>query len=414
MRTPGWRHPHGPGALSTQVPFCLEDATAPSMYIGVRRFCQDPVKAESGEAADYNRRRAPTGRPPGSPYRFIMKLWVGVALRLAWAQALCLPGATIRVAPTTGNTEAMGNHPHSHILGIDGGGTRTTAWLADARGRVLARSVSGPSNPLKVGFEAAQRELLKAARRAAREAELVDVPLQAVCVGLAGVARPAVHRRMSLWLRRAIPARAHLLTSDAAIGLQAALGTEPGIIVISGTGSIGYGRDAHDRADRSGGWGSLFDDVGSGYDIGRKAIVAALHAYDGRGPNTLLGSEICKALHLKDITWIVHKRLAPNQIAGLFPLVIQAARHRDAVARRLLGEAGRDLAELALALIGRFHWQRQRVPVVLAGGVFQASRQVRLSFADYVKQRAPLASFKLLRRPAVEGALMLARELANR
>jgi len=183
--------------------------------------------------------------------------------------------------------------------------------------------------------------------------------------------------------------------------------------VISGTGSIGYGRDARDRAMRSGGWGSLFDDAGSGYDIGRQAIVAALQAHDGRGPGTRLGPEICRALRLKDITGIVLKPLAPHQIAALFPLVLEAARHRDAVAGRLLDDAGRDLAELALALIRRFHWRQRRVPVVLAGGVFQASRRVRLSFERHVSERAPLAVFTRLRRPAVEGALMLARKLAE-
>ena len=307
----------------------------------------------------------------------------------------------------------MGNVPRFGILGIDGGGTRTTAWLADARGRVLARSVSGPSNPLKVGLEAAERELLLAARRAVRQAKLLREPLQAVCVGLAGVDRPVVRQRMSRWLRRAIPARAHFLTSDAAIALQAAIGDGPGIMVISGTGSIGYGRDARDRAQRSGGWGSLFDDAGSGYDIGRKAIVAALQAYDGRGPSTRLGSDICRSLRLQDITWIVLKPLAPHQIAALFPLVLEAARCRDPVARRLLDEAGHDLADLAMALIRRLQWRQRPVPVVLAGGVFQASPRVRLSFKRHVKQRVPLARFTLLRRPAVEGALRLARKLAE-
>ena len=305
----------------------------------------------------------------------------------------------------------MANDPRSAILGIDGGGTRTTAWLADAHGRVLGRSVAGPSNPVKVGIEAAERELLLATRRAARDARLAGGPLKVVCVGLAGVDRPAVYRGLSRWLRRAIPAGNHLLTSDAAIALQAAIGARPGILVISGTGSIAYGHDATGQAARCGGWGSLFDDGGSGYDIGRKAIIAALQAHDGRGRGTRLGAEICRTLRLKDITWIVLKPLAPHQIAALFPLVLEAARQRDAVARRLLDEAGRDLAELALALIRRFGWQRQAVAVVQAGGVFQASRRVRLSFELHVSKCAPLARFTTLQRPAVEGALMLAREL---
>jgi len=86
---------------------------------------------------------------------------------------------------------------------------------------------------------------------------------------------------------------------------------------------------------------------------------------------------------------------------------------RVAGTAELLDEAARDLAELALALIRRFRWRRRRVPVVTAGGVFQASRRVRQGFERRVRQRAPLAEFTLLRRPAVEGALMLARKLAQ-
>jgi N-acetylglucosamine kinase-like BadF-type ATPase len=297
-------------------------------------------------------------------------------------------------------------------LGVDGGGTRTTAWLADGRGRVLARAVSGPSNPLKVGFEAAERELLRAAQRALHRGRQERASLEAVCVGLAGVDRPLAHQRLSRWLCRAIPARAHLLTSDAAIALQAAIGDEPGIMVISGTGSIGYGRDARGSVMRSGGWGSLFDDAGSGYDIGRRAIAAALQAYDGRGPRTSLGAAICRALRLKDITRVVPKPLEPDGIAALFPLVLEAARRRDAVARRLLDDAGRDAAALALALLRRFGWMHQAVPVVLAGGVFQASRRVRVSFRRHLNRLAPRARIAMLRRPAVEGALLLARKLA--
>ena len=100
------------------------------------------------------------------------------------------------------------------LLGIDGGGTRTTAWLADEDGLVLARAEAGPSNPLKVGFAASQRALLCAARDCFRQARLKARSLEAVCVGLGGVGQPVVHRRMLAWLRRALPARHHLLTTD--------------------------------------------------------------------------------------------------------------------------------------------------------------------------------------------------------
>lgn len=302
----------------------------------------------------------------------------------------------------------------AYFLGIDGGGTRTTAWLADERERVLARATSGPSNPLKVGFDACQLEILRAAR-AAVGAGLRPAPtrLDAVVLGLAGTDRPPVHRKLLAWLRRNIPARHHLLTSDAAIALRAAIGASPGIIVISGTGSIAFARNDRGRVLRSGGWGTLYDDAGSGYDLGRRAIAAALFDYDGRGPRTQLLARIRTALELDDITQVVLQPLTPQEIAALFPLVLEAARRRDYAAQRLCAQAGRDLAELALALIRRLGWSRRIVPVVCAGGVFRSSPAIRRSFSSQLRRSAPNARTLLLRRPPVEGALALARDLAR-
>lgn len=300
-----------------------------------------------------------------------------------------------------------------HYLGIDGGGTRTTAWLTDERKRVLGRSVAGASNPLKVGFAAAKREVLRAARAAFRAAGLRFGNLEAVCVGLAGVDRPQVHRPLLAWLRRTIPARHHMLTSDAAIAMRAAIGDSPGIIVISGTGSISYGRDDRGRVLRSGGWGAPLDDAGSGYDLGRKAIIAALRDYDGRGPYTQLTAKICAALKIPEITRVILLPLTPQDIAALFPLVLAAARHRDSVARQLGDEAGKDLADLALALLKRFGWLRRIVPVVTAGGVFRASLRIRQAFKRHLRRHAPQARILLLRHPPVEGALALARDLCG-
>jgi N-acetylglucosamine kinase-like BadF-type ATPase len=307
----------------------------------------------------------------------------------------------------------------AYFLGIDGGGTHTTAWLADEHQRVLGRAAAGPSNPLKVGFDAAQREILRAARGAIRGAagagfKSAATQLGAVVLGLAGTDRPPVHRKLSAWLRKKIPARHHLLTSDAAIALRAAIGSSPGIIVISGTGSIAFARGSAGRRGRvlrSGGWGTLYDDAGSGYDLGRRAIMAALYDYDGRGPRTQLQERIRSALRLEDITHVVLKPLAPHAVAALFPVVLEAARRRDYVAKRLCAQAGRDLAELALALIRRLGWSRRIVPVVCAGGVFQSSPAIRRSFSLHLRRAAPHAHTLLLRHPPVEGALAMGCEI---
>lgn len=326
----------------------------------------------------------------------------------------------------------------SSFLGIDGGGTRTTAWLADERGEVLGRATAGPSNPLKVGFDACHREVLRAVREAMRAAVAaglsrhgsdvvasssrraraklggVEPPLQAVVLGLAGTDRPPIHRKLEAWLRKAIPARKHLLTSDAAIALRAAIGDSPGIIVISGTGSIAFAQDDRGEVHRSGGWGTLYDDAGSGYDLGRRAIIAALQDHDGRGPRTQLRDRICKALELNDISEVVLKPLEPHAVAALFPMVIEAAESLDLVAERLCMQAGRDLAELALALARRLDWTKRIVPAVCAGGVFKSSAAVRHSFSGALRRGAPLARVMLLEAEPVEGALAMACQLGKK
>ena len=302
-----------------------------------------------------------------------------------------------------------------YFLGIDGGGTRTVSWLADERGQVCARAVAGPSNPLKVGIESSQRELAAAARGALRKAGVTVRRVEALCAGVAGVDRSVIHRKVLAALRREVPARRYLLTTDAAITLQSAFRKEPGVVVISGTGSIAYGRDGRGRTLRVGGWGAVFDDAGSGYDLGRKAVAAALRDFDGRGPQTTLRGVVLQALKINSITQVAAREWAPNEIAALFPVVLQVAHQGDRVAQRLCEEAGRDLAEMAAALLTRLDPARRSLPVVCAGGVFSASIRVRQSFARHLRESRMISSgakVRLLRREPVEGALELAAELA--
>jgi N-acetylglucosamine kinase-like BadF-type ATPase len=315
------------------------------------------------------------------------------------------------------------------FLGIDGGGSRTQAWLGDERGRVLAKAVAGGSNPTKVGMEGAKKELLRAARAVLRKVSTAtarDEPrlvgaargrrhhkplLEAVCAGVAGAYAPAVSRPLLAWLREAIPARHHLLTTDMAIALHAALGTAAGMIVDAGTGSFAYARNHRGETMRAGGWGAMFDDPGSGYDLGRKAIMAALRDFDGRGERTVLTSRICQALKLSNITQIALKKLPIKEVAALAPLVSDAARQGDRVGRRLCAQAGADLAQLVLALAPRLG-RRGLLPVVCTGGVFRSSPTLRRSFARCVHQRMPSARVRLLQMEPVEGALAMARLLA--
>lgn len=300
-----------------------------------------------------------------------------------------------------------------YLLGIDGGGTRTTAWLADDKKRVVARVQVGPSNPLKVGFAFAQQQLLRAYRETCRAARPRPATLDALCAGLAGSDFPSVHRKMLRWFKKSIPARAYMLTTDAEITLSAGSGAAAEIVVIAGTGSIAYGRNLQGKSLRCGGWGSLFDDAGSGYDLGRKAVGCALRALDGRARPTSLAAALSRELGLAELTEAVASPLSPQEIAALFPVVLREAASGDPVARRLCNEAARDLADLALALITRFRWKHRASHVMCAGGVFRSCPMICQKFRAHVHAEAPKARVSLLRREPVEGALSLAGQLTE-
>ena len=296
----------------------------------------------------------------------------------------------------------------NYFLGIEGGGTRTTAAVSGPEGRILGRAEAGPSNPFNVSLEQAKRAILGASGDALRRAKIRRPSLDTVCLGLSGIDRPAIRNPLGRWIRRALPARRHLLEIDAAVSLYAAVGELPGILVVAGTGSIAYGRDSRGRRGRAGGWGSAYDDAGSGFDIGRKAILASLHAFDERGPKTALSSRLCRRLRLRDISQIVNRRLSATEIASLFPLVTAAAQQGDRVAQRLLQEAGVELAEMALAVVRQLGWSQGDPTVAASGGVFRASAVIYRRFRREVRGQVAKARVMRLERDGVEGALGMA------
>ena len=170
------------------------------------------------------------------------------------------------------------------FLGVDGGGTHTRAVLVDARGREIGRGQAAGANWASVGVAAALANIQRAVA-AARAAAGVAGPARAAWCGLAGVDRPADRALIAPGLRDL--AATLRLTNDAELAL-AVLPDRAGVCLVAGTGSIAVGRAPDGRTARAGGWGHVLGDEGSGYDIGRQALLAVARAADGRGPATAL------------------------------------------------------------------------------------------------------------------------------
>lgn len=303
------------------------------------------------------------------------------------------------------------NEPR-YLMGIDGGGSKTAALLADETGRVLGRGAAGASNFQVAGHEAAQAAIVAAMAAAAAAAGMApQPPLSALCIGLSGVDRPGERVSFQQWAAALYPAARVLIANDAELVLAAGTPQGWGLALICGTGAIVYGRSLAGQTARADGWGHLLGDEGSGYAIGLAALRAVMRAYDGRGPATALSEAILARWSLATVPELVprvYRELAGKQeIAALFPAV-DAAAAGDPVAQRILADAGHELALATQAVIHRLELPAP-VPCALAGGVVVGSQLVRSEFlAAAEKLGLTLAPITPVAEPAL-GAIALAR-----
>jgi N-acetylglucosamine kinase len=273
------------------------------------------------------------------------------------------------------------------FLGVDGGQSSTTVLIGDESGRILGAGKAGPCNHAgaaegRARFERAVNEGLYAAcARAGLDA--ATVRFESACFGMSG--GPDDKQAILAGTLRA----EHLtVTTDAAIALSGATATGQGIAVIAGTGSIAFGRNAQGLTARTGGWGYVFGDEGSAFDMARQALRAALRMEEGWGPPTSLCQALLDATGMRNANQVLHLFYASewprSRVAALAPLVDAAAAEGDAVAIVILNRAAVELAMLVAAIRSQLWKPGDPVDVAYIGGVFQ-SRTVLERFRALVE-----------------------------
>jgi N-acetylglucosamine kinase-like BadF-type ATPase len=302
------------------------------------------------------------------------------------------------------------------VLGLDAGGTRTVCLLARADdGAILGRGVGGPGNVRAAGVARVTASFKEAITAAFAAANLPQESVAAVAVGAAGAARPDDHALVEGALRGIIDADHYVVTNDAAIALRAALPDGPGVLLIAGTGSIGYGRTVDGEEVRSGGWGYLLDDVGSAYAVGLAGLTAVLRAHDGRGAATMLATTILLAWDLPNpeaIIGQVYQQPVPRErIAALAPLVADAAWAGDVLAMGIITAAGSALGELAVAILRKLGTAPDIVvPLVTDGGFLRATGPLLVPpLLDTITAHGFAVAQRHATVEAAQGAVALAR-----
>lgn len=289
------------------------------------------------------------------------------------------------------------------LVGVDGGGSKTACLAVEWNGPAAGYAVGGPSNYHGTGAAAAGEVLRATIARALASCGALPGEVGALCAGLAGCDRADDLAVAGSMLAPLPCQRLPLVVNDARVALAGAFGNASGVVVISGTGSIVMGQHAG-QTERAGGWGPLLGDEGSGYDVGRRGAVAALRAYDGRGPATLLVDRFRQYLggDLDLLIPLVYRPIAPAAMAQLASLVGEAAGAQDPVALGILEEAAEELALGVRAVTSRLGLDRPAV--VAVGGLFRelpALRQLVASQLGYSHLERP-------RYAPVVGAVVLA------
>jgi N-acetylglucosamine kinase-like BadF-type ATPase len=273
-----------------------------------------------------------------------------------------------------------------YFLGVDGGGTKTEALLADSAGRILGRGVAGPSNPLFSGDQAAVEAVSRAVADACQELVQAEIHCAAVCVpGLTQLVDT-----QDLGNRIQLGAAKVAVEGDDRSTYYGALGEGCGIVVLAGTGSFVMGMDASGRSISQGGWGPLLGDEGSGFAIGRDALRAVIAACESRAAPTRLTTlvldryQVGEPLALR--TRVYRGESYQQEVASLVPLVAQAAQEGDDAAVKILRRAGEDLAQLALDAARSLQLEGADARVVLSGGVANLGEFLWEPFRQKIRQ----------------------------
>lgn len=299
------------------------------------------------------------------------------------------------------------------VLGIDGGGTRTRAAIADGE-KILAFAENGSIKRLRVGAEAAEQNLRALLSEVYWKAGVSGV--RAASAGVASAVMPGVQEWIQAVFSEFGVQRSEVV-GDEIIALDAAFKGSSGILQIAGTGTNCIGRAPDGGRETAGGWSSRLGDEGSGYWIGLHAVRRALRAYDREEPTRILDvvGKIWNTPTMEELVNLGDSTPGPD-FAALAPAISELAEEGDAVALGVLQQAAADLVESVLlvrAKLRRKHHVAGEVQVAWIGSVLGKARIVREGFFAGLRAAAPQMPVFDHEVKGIDGAIWRAQQLAE-
>ncbi|MBB6733117.1 N-acetylglucosamine kinase [Cohnella zeiphila] len=300
----------------------------------------------------------------------------------------------------------------AYYLGVDGGGSKTYALVADERGNVVGKGASGNGNH-QLGAERAKRHLFEAVEAALAEAGVTAGEIERACFGLAGADREADFRVLRPMIAELGIARSDIVC-DTMIGLRAGTSRPCGVVLICGSGTNAAGRNASGETFQCGGFEYEYGDFGGGRDLAVEAYRAVIRAWEGREEPTLLTGMLLELLGYGTVNEMFHDFLDHGRTVPLdaVKLLFRASLLGDETARAILRRQGEELGKSARAVIRRLGMEEETFDVVLVGSVLTRGEGTFVTgpIEEAVRGIAPFASIVKLGIEPVVGAVWTACE----
>lgn len=305
-----------------------------------------------------------------------------------------------------------------YVIGIDGGGTKTLLKIADLNGKLLASCEGGPSNINSIKVETVTNTLKDVIDKGIEKIGETKENCCSLCIGSAGVDRPQEQKIMKDIISSLGISNKIVTVNDAETALYGGISGGIGIILVSGTGSISFGRNKEGFNARCGGWGHILGDEGSGYDIGKKALTAITRSYDGREPETLLTSLVLKKLNITKpddlIDYVYRSGAGKKEIASLAQVVDEAYKKGDKRAEKILKESAYELFLCVIPIVEKLEFGNKAVTLALNGSVLTKNKYINNTFKKFINEKYPLIEITNMKDDAAWGAVLIALDTISR
>lgn len=302
------------------------------------------------------------------------------------------------------------------LVGVDAGGTKTHALLADETGKVHGAGQAGPGNWEGVGPEGALSAIRRALEEALGAGGVGPAEVSAAAYGLAGLDWLSDEEHLRPLVARLGLGGPQVLVNDTFVALRAGARDPWGVVVVAGTGTTVAGRNRNGQSARTLGLGYPFDDWGSAPDLAQACVHAVARAYTGRGPATPLSDRLVRLAKARDVADLLEgisrwRYDLLGAVAQVVEALFEEAEAGDPVALEIVQRAGRELGGGAVTVIRRLGMEREAFDLVLSGGLFRSASPLFLrTLVQTVQAVAPEARPVRLEAPPVVGAVLLAME----